>query len=146
MDIYNWSLSGTSRRWVALYTSKDQRICYMDESGEIHRMNPIKVDSLKVSTKQESGVSPVTNFNNVVTNLMYWYQHSHNTLQDTENRYLFKIHYTDKEFKNLPASVFADNSALAFGGGGLVIGALGGTFITLAAKKKKKEVPVDEQA
>ena len=146
MDIYNWSLSGTSRRWVALYTSKDQRICYMDESGEIHRMNPIKVSSLKVSTKQESGMSPVTNFNNVVTNLMYWYQHSHNTLKDTENRYLFKIHYTDKEFKNLPGSVFADSSALAFGGGGLVIGALGGTFITLAAKRKKKEVPVDEQA
>ncbi|MBQ0091710.1 MAG: MgtC/SapB family protein [Clostridiales bacterium] len=146
MDIYNWSLAGSSRRWVALYTSKDQRLCYMDESGEIHRMNPIKVDSLKVSTKQESGVSPVTNFNNVVTNLMYWYQNSHNTLKDTENRYLFKIHYTDKEFKNLPASVFADNAELAFGGGGLVLGALGGTFITLAAKKKKKEVPVDEQA
>ena len=146
MDIYNWSFSGMNRRWVALYTSKDQRICYMDESGEIHRMNPIKVDSLKVSVEQESGMSPVTNFNNVVTNLMYWYQHSHNTLKDTENRYLFKIHYTDKEFKNLSGSVFADNSALAFGGGGLVIGALGGTFITLAAKKKKKEVPVDEQA
>ena len=150
MDIYNWQLSGTDRQWTALYYSKDPRLAYMDANGNIHRLNPIKAGSLGIDTKKKDGTSAVTNFENIVCNTMYWYQHTHNDWNDTPDRFLFKNHYTDTEFRDLvdhygSASVFANNKALAFGGGGLVLGAVGGTFVTLAAKKKKKDA-VTEQA
>ena len=150
MDVYGWQLEGTDRRWIALYYSKDARLAYMDSAGGIHRLNPIKAGSLAVSAERNVSGSPVSNFKNTVTNLMFWYQRSHNTLNDTPDSYLYKIHYTDEEFNELTfnsgsASVFADNEPLAFGGGGLVLGAIGGTFVTLAAKKKKKTA-AEEQA
>ncbi len=130
-DIYNWTLEGPDRQWIALYTTKDQRMG-----------NPILADSLMISS--ETGIigkQVMKYFHREDScDTMYYYQMEEKDFLGIADRFIYFATATDEEMKSVSGSVFADGKTIAFGFGGLAVGAVGGALVTGFVKKKKETV------
>ena len=134
-DVYNWTLKGPYREWLAIYTTKDQRIG-----------NPIKADSLFVSQNfNEKNCRTLANFHSSVNecDFMFFYRQ---TKGDQSLGYKY-VHYQTmsddemKVFENASAtgSILANGASWAFGGVGLIAGIAGGIGLKSVADRKKKK-------
>ena len=131
-DVYNWTLKGPFREWIALYTTKDQRMG-----------NPIKASSLFVSaSSSEEGSKTLEYFHSTVDacDLMFFYRQTKGN-QSLGKKYLHFATCTDEEMASLrtAGSVFAKVAPFAYGAIGLLVGAAGGIGIKALADKKKKQ-------
>ena len=135
-DVYNWTLKGPYREWIALYTTKDQRMG-----------NPIKAGSLFVSVKSgEEGSKTLEYFHSDVSfcDLMFYFRQTKGTRSIGE-KYLHFATCTDEEMAALrtAGSVFSKAAPFAYGAIGLLVGAAGGIGIKALADKKKKKAAVE---